>query len=231
MYESKTEKVDNVVIMYFELRPRCQSTSVLVSNQQSIFSLPAPRPLLSTPPPQPSALTNHRGLGLDKKVRNTHSLLYLIWRLRSPNGYLAYKQYSSFASSQREVTYSCGTCGYDLNLSSSRRNASTIGSKYSKSVRKGIITFFSVDHNKFNEVEEFGCVPYFISKHSWGLFRRKTKLLCPKCGNHIGNAYSYPLIPKSTSSPSGSEIFNPRKYDIRIRSLQPSAELGTPSVL
>ncbi|CAA2994751.1 uncharacterized protein At4g08330, chloroplastic-like isoform X1 [Olea europaea var. sylvestris] len=148
--------------------------------------------------------------------------------METPNGYVAYKQYSSFASSQREVTYSCRTCGYNLNLSSSRRNTSTIGSKYSKSIRKGIITFFFVDQNKFNQVEEFSCVPYFISKHSWGLFRWKTKLLCPKCSNHTydDNAYSYPLMPKDRSSPSGSEISNPRKYDIRIRSLQPSAEFG-----
>ncbi|KAE9615265.1 hypothetical protein Lalb_Chr04g0253431 [Lupinus albus] len=32
--------------------------------------------------------------------------------------------------SQRDVRYSCGTCGYELNLSSSNRNTSSIGSKY-----------------------------------------------------------------------------------------------------
>ncbi|XP_022856627.1 uncharacterized protein At4g08330, chloroplastic-like [Olea europaea var. sylvestris] len=156
--------------------------------------------------------------------------------MESSNGYLAHKQYPTFASSHGEVTYSCGTCGYDLKLNSSRRNTSTIGSKYSKSIKKGIITFYSIDQNRFNQVEEIGCVPYFISKHSWGLFRRKTKLLCPKCGNLIGNAYddntyAYSLIRNGSSSPSGSENSNPRKYDIRIRSLQPSAEFGTPSVL
>ncbi|KAL2232382.1 UNVERIFIED_CONTAM: putative protein, chloroplastic [Sesamum indicum] len=131
----------------------------------------------------------------------------------------------------------CGSCGYDLNLSSSSRNTSTIGSKYGKSIKKGIISFFSIDESRFNQVEEFKCVPYFISKHSWGLFRRRTKLLCRKCGNHVGIAYddnsasSYHLITNGTGSPSGSEISNKRKYDIRIRSLQPSsAGFGTPLV-
>ncbi|XP_073294746.1 uncharacterized protein At4g08330, chloroplastic-like [Primulina huaijiensis] len=146
-------------------------------------------------------------------------------------------QYSaSFFASQREVTYSCGSCGYDLNLNSSSRNTSTIGSKYGKSMKKGIISFFSIDDSRFNQVEEFSCVPYFISKHSWGLLRKKTKLSCRKCGNYIGiatdfNASSPRLITNGSDSPSSSEISDLRKYDIRIRSLQPSsADVGTPFV-
>ncbi|KAL3845527.1 hypothetical protein ACJIZ3_002930 [Penstemon smallii] len=144
---------------------------------------------------------------------------------------------ASFASSQRDVTYSCGSCGYDLNLNSSSRNTSTIGSKYGKSMKKGIISFFSIDESRFNQVEEVHCMPYFISKHFWGLFHRKTKLLCRKCGNHIGtardgDASSYQLITNESGSSSSSEIPNQRRYDIRIRSLQPSsAEFGTPLVL
>ncbi|KAK6132305.1 hypothetical protein DH2020_033929 [Rehmannia glutinosa] len=133
---------------------------------------------------------------------------------------------------------SCGSCGYDLNLNSSSRNMSTFGSKYGKSIKKGIISFFSIDESRFSQIEEFSCVPYFISKHSWGFFRRKTKLLCRKCGNHIGyarddnNANSYHLITNGSGSPSGTEISNKRKYDIKIRSLQPSsAGFGTPLVL
>ncbi|KAK6114885.1 hypothetical protein DH2020_007154 [Rehmannia glutinosa] len=132
----------------------------------------------------------------------------------------------------------CGSCGYDLNLNSSSRNMSTFGSKYGKSIKKGIISFFSIDESRFSQIEEFSCVPYFISKHSWGFFRRKTKLLCRKCGNHIGyarddnNANSYHLITNGSGSPSGTEISNKRKYDIKIRSLQPSsAGFGTPLVL
>uniref|UniRef100_A0A5B7BFQ7 Uncharacterized protein n=1 Tax=Davidia involucrata TaxID=16924 RepID=A0A5B7BFQ7_DAVIN len=135
-----------------------------------------------------------------------------------------------FGSSQRDVTYSCGSCGYELNLSSSTRNTSTIGSKYGKSIKRGIISFFFIDESRFTQFEEFQCVPYFTSKHSWGLFRRRTKMLCRKCGNHIGTAYddntsSYPLVSdgSDSASASGSEISSGRKYDVRIRALQPSS--------
>ncbi|KAL7246260.1 hypothetical protein ACSBR2_001394 [Camellia fascicularis] len=136
--------------------------------------------------------------------------------------------YHSFSSSQRDVTYSCGSCGYELNLNSSSRNTSTIGSKYGKSIKTGIISFFNVDESRFTQVEEFQCIPY-ISKKSWGLFRRRTKLLCRKCGNHVGIAYddrdsSYPVVSDGSDSASGSEISSRRKkYDVRIRALQPSS--------
>ncbi|XVE55340.1 hypothetical protein DITRI_Ditri03aG0151000 [Diplodiscus trichospermus] len=141
----------------------------------------------------------------------------------------------SFSSaSQRHVTYSCGSCGYELNLSSSSRNTATIDSKYGKSIKRGIISFFNIDESRFTLVDEFQCVPYF-SKHSWGLFCRRTKLLCRKCGNHIGNAYDdktsgYPLVSDVSDSSSANETSSHRKYDIRIRTLQPSSaeELGTP---
>ncbi|MBA0823991.1 hypothetical protein Gotur_002777 [Gossypium turneri] len=132
------------------------------------------------------------------------------------------------------LSCSCGSCGYELNLSSSSRNTTTIGSKYGKSIKRGIISFFSIDESRFTQVDEFQCVPYF-SRHSWGLFRHRTKLLCRECGNHIGNAYDektsgYPLVlDKSNSSPC-NEVSSHRKYDVRIRALQPSSaqELGTP---
>ncbi|XVE60326.1 hypothetical protein DITRI_Ditri05aG0120000 [Diplodiscus trichospermus] len=147
------------------------------------------------------------------------------------NGNL-HHSYSS--ASQRHVTYSCGSCGYELNLSSSSRNTATIGSKYGKSIKRGIISFFNIDESRFTQVDEFQCVPYF-SKHSWGLFRQRTKLLCRKCGNHIGNAYddrtsSYPFVVDGSDSSSGNDVTGHRKYDVRIRALQPSFAdaLGTP---
>ncbi|KAA8546408.1 hypothetical protein F0562_002853 [Nyssa sinensis] len=152
------------------------------------------------------------------------------------DGYLNGNYHHSFASSQRDVTYSCGSCGYELNLSSSSRNTSTIGSKYGKSIKKGIISFFCIDESRFTQIEEFQCIPYFISKHSWGLFRRRTKLLCRKCGNHIGTAYdvnssSYPLVSDGSDSASGSEVSVGRKYDVRIRALQPSSSEESDIVL
>ncbi|WVY90077.1 hypothetical protein V8G54_035591 [Vigna mungo] len=125
----------------------------------------------------------------------------------------------------------CGTCGYELNLSSSNRNTSSIGSKYGKSIKRGIISFFNIDLSRFTQVDEIQCVPHF-DKHSWGLFRRRTKLLCRKCGNHIGNAYngyttSFPLVSDEAESSPSSKVVSHTKYDIRIRALQPSSSEGT----
>ncbi|KAF1869051.1 hypothetical protein Lal_00048331 [Lupinus albus] len=121
--------------------------------------------------------------------------------------------------SQRDVRYSCGTCGYELNLSSSNRNTSSIGSKYSKFIKRGIMSFFNIDDSRFTQVDEIQCVPYF-TRHSWGLFRRRTKLLCRKCGNHIGNAHNG--FTSSSREPITNSS-NETKYDIRIRALQPSS--------
>ncbi|WOG99708.1 hypothetical protein DCAR_0519063 [Daucus carota subsp. sativus] len=122
----------------------------------------------------------------------------------------------------------CGSCGFDLNLSSSSRNTSAIGSKYGKSIKKGIISFVHIDESRFTQLEKFQCIPYFISKQSWGLFQRKTKLMCRKCGNYIGvsyddNASTYPIVSDGLNSASGSEISVYKRYDVRIRALQPSS--------
>ncbi|KAM7260166.1 hypothetical protein ACFE04_015907 [Oxalis oulophora] len=139
--------------------------------------------------------------------------------------------YGSFsASSQRHVTYSCGACGYDLNLCSSNRNTATIGSKYGKSIKRGIISFFNIDESRFTQVDEFLCTPYF-SKNSWSLFRHRTKLLCRKCGTLIGNACddktgSYALVTSGSESSSTGETSGIRKYNVKIRALQPSSAAG-----
>ncbi|EXB80378.1 hypothetical protein L484_010946 [Morus notabilis] len=132
------------------------------------------------------------------------------------------------------VSYSCGSCGYQLNLNSDNRNTSAVSSNYGKLIKRGIISFFCVDESRFVQVEKLQLIiPFFTSKSSscsWGLFQRRTKLLCRKCGNHIGNAYKEEI---STSSSSGNSntsysiswdgISDCRKiYDIKIRALQPS---------
>ncbi|KAF5750666.1 hypothetical protein HS088_TW03G01005 [Tripterygium wilfordii] len=129
--------------------------------------------------------------------------------------------------SLRHVNYSCGSCGYNLNLSSCNRNASMIDAKYKKSIKRGIISFFTIDESRFNQIEELRWTPYFNPKYRWGLFQRRTRLLCHKCGKHIGNAYK-----ESTSSSSlelGKSHLIPwdgmsdgRTYDMKIRALQPS---------
>ncbi|CAN0892402.1 Uncharacterized protein At4g08330, chloroplastic, partial [Linum grandiflorum] len=151
------------------------------------------------------------------------------------NGNHHSQSFSSASASQRHVTYSCGTCGYELNLSSSNRNTSTIGSKYGKSIKRGIISFFYIDESRFTLVDELQCIPFF-SNRSWRLFRRRTKLLCRKCGKPVGIAYdddeppAYPLVPSggpelSPSPDTEAATTKHRKYDIKIRSLQPSATM------
>ncbi|KAJ7957078.1 Peptide methionine sulfoxide reductase MrsB [Quillaja saponaria] len=128
-------------------------------------------------------------------------------------------QLSSFL---REVNYSCGTCGYQLNLSSSNRN-SVVGSNYGKVIKKGIISFFSIDESRFTQIEQLRWIPFFSSKRSWGLFQRRTKLLCRNCGSHIGIAYNL-------DSDSWNGISDSRIYDIKLRTLLPSL-YEDPSVL
>ncbi|KAI5405956.1 uncharacterized protein At4g08330, chloroplastic [Lathyrus oleraceus] len=144
--------------------------------------------------------------------------------------------YSSSSSSrnrsQRDVHYSCGSCGYDLNLSSSNRNTSSIDSKYGKSIKRGMISFFNIDDTRFTQADEVQCAPHFSKNLLWGLFRRRTKLRCRKCCNHIGYASqsssspSFILVSSNGTEPSPStETPSQVKYEIRIRALQPSSSL------
>ncbi|KAF0887495.1 hypothetical protein E2562_002226 [Oryza meyeriana var. granulata] len=145
-------------------------------------------------------------------------------------------------SSVKDVTYSCGYCGYALNLSSSTRNTANIGSKYGKQIKKGVVSFFAVDESRFTQADEVACVPYFHSRRSWGLFRRRSRLLCRKCGGRIGSAYeeddpaalsacdggSDDLRTTSSGSSGGSTISSSvtsqKNYVIKINALQPSSD-------
>ncbi|GFZ09799.1 hypothetical protein Acr_21g0003980 [Actinidia rufa] len=82
-----------------------------------------------------------------------------------------------------------GSCGYELNLGSSGRNTITIGSKYGKSIKRGITSFFFIDESRFTQVEELQCVPY-ISKNSWGLFARERSFFAGSVVTiYVGTAY------------------------------------------
>ncbi|CAN6470416.1 unnamed protein product [Victoria cruziana] len=135
---------------------------------------------------------------------------------------------------QKDVSYSCGSCGYALNLRSSNRNTSNIDSKYGKSLKKGIISFLYVDESKFTQIDELKCLPHFLTKRSWGLLQPRTKLLCRKCGNLIGYAYEEtipPLGSAASDSSSGVGMAMCRKYRIKIRALQPCDEASLPFIL
>ncbi|KAK7318398.1 hypothetical protein RJT34_03098 [Clitoria ternatea] len=106
----------------------------------------------------------------------------------------------------RDVNYSCGSCGYELNLNSSNRNTSLVDSK---SIKRGIISFFSVDESRFTQIQRsFSWIPFFK--------RQRTKLLCRSCGNHLGYAYTLP------SQSSWDGISDSRIYDIKLTTLLPS---------
>lgn len=120
--------------------------------------------------------------------------------------------------SQADVSYSCGACGYPLNLTSSNRITSGIGSEYRKSIKKGCISFVSVDLSRFTQVHKVNCIPV-----SWSRNGSKTKLLCRKCGVFIGYGYGdSPALCGFESPTSSSSSY--KKVVIKIRALQPSEE-------
>eukprot|EP00252_Welwitschia_mirabilis_P015237 TRINITY_DN334_c0_g1_i7.p1 TRINITY_DN334_c0_g1~~TRINITY_DN334_c0_g1_i7.p1 ORF type:complete len:142 (+),score=8.20 TRINITY_DN334_c0_g1_i7:136-561(+) len=127
------------------------------------------------------------------------------------------------------ISCSCGYCGHPLNLSSSDRNTSNIGSKYGKAIKKGMISFLTVDESRFMIVNEQKCWPEFPLKFLWRYLkiRPKVKLLCGNCHMFIG--YGYEDITKSSSSDSSDSGLSSgasgcRSYAVKIRALQPSDE-------
>ncbi|PKU84259.1 Uncharacterized protein MA16_Dca002772 [Dendrobium catenatum] len=100
--------------------------------------------------------------------------------------------------------------------------------KIRKAIKKGIVSFYSIDESRFAQIDELSCFPYFNSTRSWGLFRHKTKLQCRQCGNFVGSAYEEvsPLPSSSMGSDvsDSSSIGNSKKYNIKISALQPTSE-------
>eukprot|EP00250_Pteridium_aquilinum_P006024 c16017_g1_i2 orf=410-829(+) len=126
---------------------------------------------------------------------------------------------------ERDVLYSCGACGYHLNLSSSQRMISSVNSK---SLRKGSISFLTIDGSRFKQLDEFKCAPYVHADGSMGLHKLRTKLLCGSCGKVIGHSHhgdkvSCEQIVGSDSS-SGSGTPNLKRYCVKIKALQPISD-------
>ncbi|KAL8506792.1 hypothetical protein ACS0TY_017620 [Phlomoides rotata] len=126
------------------------------------------------------------------------------------------------------VSYSCGSCGYELNLNSCNRNISVMNEEYGKSMKRGVISFFSIDETRFTLINKVGgWLPYLSSNTSWRLFRRPTKLLCRNCGNYIGTCSSSSSSPlqlvKQQSSAAWDGVSARTTYEIKIRSLRPSS--------
>lgn len=112
--------------------------------------------------------------------------------------------------------FSCGSCGYPLNLTSSNRITSSIASKYRKSINKGSISFLSIDPSRFTQVDEVKCLPI-----AWGRYHSKSKLLCRNCGVLIGHGYGDSTALCGLESPSSSSS-SYKKIIVKIRALQPS---------
>ncbi|KAH6796022.1 hypothetical protein C2S51_037008 [Perilla frutescens var. frutescens] len=127
------------------------------------------------------------------------------------------------------VSYSCGSCSYELNLNSCNRNIPVIDSEYGKSMKRGVISFFSIDESRFTQINKVRWLPYLASKKSWRLFQRRTKLLCRNCGNYIGTAWNVEddVASLSTFQATWDGISAHRMYEIKIRSLRPLSFQGS----
>nr|XP_016448218.1 PREDICTED: uncharacterized protein At4g08330, chloroplastic-like [Nicotiana tabacum] len=136
---------------------------------------------------------------------------------------------------ERDVTYSCGSCGYELNLNSCNRNTTVIGSKYGKTMRRGVLSFLCIDESRFTQISKVRCIPYFRSKNSWGFFKQHTKLLCRNCSSYIGIAHiennntsaaslaRKNINVKSDATPNWDGLSACKtNYDIKICALRPS---------
>ncbi|KAL0327994.1 UNVERIFIED_CONTAM: putative protein, chloroplastic [Sesamum calycinum] len=137
------------------------------------------------------------------------------------------------ATGDSTVNTFCGSCGYELNLNSCNRNISVIDAKYEKSMKRGVISFFSIDESRFTQISKFRWLPYLASKNSWRPFQRRTKLLCRNCGNYIGTARnaddtcSSPFQVVKQRSVTWDGISARRTYEMRIRSLRPLSFEGS----
>lgn len=112
---------------------------------------------------------------------------------------------------------SCGSCAYPLNLKSSDQIASAEGSGHKKSTKKDFVSFQSIDPSRFTQEDDISCFPIYFGRN-----RPKTKLLCRKCGAHIGRICVDSAL-CGFHSPNPSRSSN-HKFYLNILALQPSSE-------
>ncbi|KAM0836650.1 hypothetical protein ACQ4PT_062175 [Festuca glaucescens] len=104
------------------------------------------------------------------------------------------------------VTYCCGACGYDLKLSSLARD--TAGGATRR--RRSVVVFEAIDDTRFGHLDEFRC----LDVRALRLFARRTRLLCRKCGAHLGYGYHEHDTAADSKAP---------RYHIKIRALHPAS--------
>uniref|UniRef100_A0ACD5ZMF6 Uncharacterized protein n=1 Tax=Avena sativa TaxID=4498 RepID=A0ACD5ZMF6_AVESA len=107
------------------------------------------------------------------------------------------------------VTYCCGRCGYDLKLSSlARDTAGMVGAGARKRRGAAMVVFDAIDDAPFGHLDEFRCLDLCARR----LFARRTRLLCRKCGSHVGFGYD-----------DSTAATRPPRYHIKISALHPAA--------
>ncbi|KAK8938059.1 hypothetical protein KSP40_PGU010792 [Platanthera guangdongensis] len=116
--------------------------------------------------------------------------------------------------STEAVAYSCGSCGYPLKLTSSEQVSTSKICVHKRPTSKDMIYFPTVDLSRFTQVDEFSCFPF-----SMGCYQSKIKLLCRKCGIHIGYGYGLSGVNGFDSDGVTSTC---RKYVVKARAIQPS---------
>ncbi|XP_031371729.1 uncharacterized protein At4g08330, chloroplastic-like [Punica granatum] len=120
--------------------------------------------------------------------------------------------------SEADVSYSCASCAYPLNLKSSDQIASAANSEHRRSAKKDFVSFQSIDPSRFTQEDEVSCFPIYL-----GRSRPKTKLLCRKCGVHLGHVCGDSTPFCGLHSPSSSRSSN-HKFYLNIQALQPTTE-------
>ncbi|XP_044959894.1 uncharacterized protein At4g08330, chloroplastic-like [Hordeum vulgare subsp. vulgare] len=115
------------------------------------------------------------------------------------------------------VTYCCGRCGYDLKLSSTARDTAGIVGAGAGGARRrrrwrgsaaAVVVFDAIDDARFGHLDEFRCLDLRARR----LFARRTRLLCRKCGAHLGFGYD-----------DNTAATRPPRYHIKIRALHPAS--------
>lgn len=113
---------------------------------------------------------------------------------------------------------SCGSCAYPLNLKSSDQIALAAISEHKKSTENSFVPFKAIDPSRFTQEEEISCFPVYF-----GCNRPKTKLLCRRCGTHIGHTCRDLNFLCCFHSPNSSRSSN-HKFYINVQALQPSTD-------
>ncbi|KAE8817453.1 hypothetical protein D1007_04876 [Hordeum vulgare] len=75
-------------------------------------------------------------------------------------------------------------------------------SEMDKIRKKGVVAFVAVDETRFTQADEVTCAPR-LRPWTWRLFRRRSRLLCGKCGGCIDASYE---VDEDEEDPAGLSV-------------------------